>query len=212
MSHVFNREIHWIGKLRLEQGDLVNKSSSHYLLNVADGGGGSLGYTWTVEDRLKASVAMKGRSKSPEAVAKLKRTLDQQGGTWKNREFSENHKKRLSDASKGENNPFYGKNHGEAAKAKISLANGGENSSWLGRKHTKETIDKIRAGQINKVVVRGDKVGTAMLTETDVLEIRRRANSGEAKASICRDFAVGYTQITRIINREAWEHVQEQKE
>ena len=39
--------------------------------------------------------------------------------------FSEEHRRKLSEATKGENNPMYGKTHSEESKRKIGEANSG---------------------------------------------------------------------------------------
>lgn len=58
---------------------------------------------------------------------------------------------------------------------------------------------------------RGEKGNGAKLTEEDVLEIRRRAASGETQTSIAKDFSVDRTRICRIVLRKTWAHVHEQQ-
>ena len=80
----------------------------------------------------------------------------------KGREFSEEHKKNISEANSGENNPMYGKKHTLEAKAKMSKAKSGKNhpfygkkgeeSPFYGRKHTLEAkakMSKAKSGENN---------------------------------------------------------------
>lgn len=53
----------------------------------------------------------------------------------------------------------------------------------------------------------GSKNGRARLTAEDVIEIRKRAESGVAPIVIFRDYDVGLTTINKIIRRELWKHI-----
>lgn len=61
----------------------------------------------------------------------------------KGKKFTEEHKKKISEAQKGEKNPFYGKKHSEESKKKISEAHKGEKNSFYGKKHSVETRKKL---------------------------------------------------------------------
>lgn len=218
LTYIHDRETYWISHYRDLQGDLQNRKTSSYLLNVNDGGGGATGYTHTEETKLKISESMQGRTWSEESVEKLKSTLLAQGGTWKSRKFSEEHRANLSGALSGVSNPFYGKTHTDGAKEKLRIA-------ALNRKKIKCLVcgrivdianakrwhmDKCGTYQpstYQKETLRGEKSGTAKLTEEDVRAIRARALTGEKKSAIVRDYAIGYTQLSRIIKRESWDHI-----
>jgi hypothetical protein len=47
----------------------------------------------------------------------------------------------------------------------------------------------------------------AKLTESDVLEIRRRAAAGEKSRSIAKDFGMTHAPIFDIVRRKNWKHV-----
>jgi group I intron endonuclease len=76
---------------------------------------------------------------------------------------SEEHRAKLSEANKGENNPmygvrrlgeanpFYGKSHLEEFKAQRSSAQTGVNNSFYGKTHTPTAIDKIKASKTKYV-------------------------------------------------------------
>lgn len=53
--------------------------------------------------------------------------------------FTEEHKHKISESHKGENNPNFGKSPSEETRRKISEANIGENNPYYGKQHTKET-------------------------------------------------------------------------
>lgn len=54
---------------------------------------------------------------------------------------------------------------------------------------------------------KGEKCNLAKLTESDVLEIRRRAANGERQLDITKDFPVTIHSISIIVRRKAWTHI-----
>lgn len=63
--------------------------------------------------------------------------------------------------------------------------------------------DRIRHGTLPL----GELSTNAKLTEKDVLEIRRRAASGETQISIAKNFPVSHKRISKIVRRETWKHI-----
>jgi len=59
-------------------------------------------------------------------------------------------RKKMSEVTKGEKNPFYGKTHSEESKAKISASKKGKPGTWVGRKHSEETKQKMREAKLKK--------------------------------------------------------------
>ena len=57
--------------------------------------------------------------------------------------ISEETRRKISEAGKGEKNPFYGKHHSDTSKKKISDFMKGENNPWLGKCHSDETKHKM---------------------------------------------------------------------
>lgn len=51
---------------------------------------------------------------------------------------------------------------------------------------------------------RGERNGQAKLTESDVLNIRRRVSLGETQAAMARYYGVGETTIGHIVRGESW--------
>jgi len=55
--------------------------------------------------------------------------------------------------------------------------------------------------------VRGERQGSARLTEDAVRDIRRLAAEGVSAAQIARDFGRGRTTVEHVIKRRTWAHV-----
>jgi group I intron endonuclease len=91
-----------------------NSSNGSYGYNLTEGGRNS-SYSHTKESKAKLSLAHKGKKLTSE------------------------HIKNISKATKGINNPFYGKKHTEESKKKMSL----NSMHWLGRKHSEESKKKM---------------------------------------------------------------------
>jgi hypothetical protein len=56
-------------------------------------------------------------------------------------------------------------------------------------------------------VARGERGGKSHLKNSDVLEIRQRATSGESYASLSRHFKVSDISISNIVRRKTWTHI-----
>lgn len=63
--------------------------------------------------------------------------------------------------------------------------------------------DRVRHGTQS----RGGKHPNAKLTECDVISIRRRVASGEHYLDVASDYPVSHTQISAIVHRRVWRHV-----
>ena len=75
---------------------------------------------------------------------------------------TEQHKKKISEALKGENNPMYGKKPTEETRKKLSEASMGNkhnicNQYRLGKSHTEETKEKMRAAMIGRTLTEEHK-------------------------------------------------------
>ncbi len=55
--------------------------------------------------------------------------------------------------------------------------------------------------------MRGERHGQARLTESDVLTMRSRRQSGDSFAAIARDFGVSAVHARRVVRGEKWSHV-----
>jgi len=70
----------------------------------------------------------------------------------KGHKLTEEHKRKVSESLKGENNYFFGRHLSAEHRKKIGDAQRGEKSSWYGRKHTEETKNKMSLAQKGKFV------------------------------------------------------------
>lgn len=65
--------------------------------------------------------------------------------------------------------------------------------------------DMVKKGR--KGDAKGVKHGGAILTDEQVIEIRRLSNAGHSGKELARQFGVGDTQIYRIVHRLRWSHI-----
>lgn len=54
---------------------------------------------------------------------------------------------------------------------------------------------------------RGESSGSAKVTESDVIEIRRLWAAGMLQKDIAARFGIGRKAVTKIVNRQRWKHV-----
>lgn len=73
---------------------------------------------------------------------------------------------------------------------------------FLGTK-SDNVADKVAKNRQDK----GDKHGRAKLTKDDVLEIRRRAASGEKHTDLANRFGVHYGHISALVRKRFWSHL-----
>lgn len=120
------------------------------LFNFTKGGEGTLGLT----------SGMKGKTHS---IATRKKMSEAQKG----RQFSEDHKRKLSEGRKGVNNPFYGKHHTEETIKKLSESKKGKNNHQYkdyyriikqGKRRNKQQYVIYKDGKVIKTSVYPDKL------------------------------------------------------
>lgn len=76
-----------------------------------------------------------------------------------------------------------------------------DNLAWGTAKQNSD--DAALHGTLRK----GEKCNLAKLTENDVLEIRRRAASGERQLDIAKDFPITIHAVSVIVRRIIWKHI-----
>ena len=68
--------------------------------------------------------------------------------------------------------------------------------------------DAFKKGRLaDRKQVRGSEVGTAKLTEANIIKIRARGADGETQAEIASGFPVDRSIIGRVLRRVIWKHV-----
>lgn len=55
--------------------------------------------------------------------------------------------------------------------------------------------------------VRGEQISTSVLTEANVLEIRRCASDNQTYLQIAKRFGIHKDTVYKIVNRKSWAHV-----
>lgn len=142
-----------------------NSSNKKYGYNLENGGGNK---SPNIETRKKISMSQKG----------IKR--------------SEEFKKKISKATKGERNPFYGKHHTAASRIKCGIKN-------IGRKLSKEHIEKCRH--------LGENNWRANLKTHQVIKIKKLLQAGERIVNIAKIFNVTPNTIKMIKYNISWKHI-----
>ena len=88
----------------------------------------------------------------------------------------------------------------------IKIDNRLKNLCW--GTHSENSQDSIRHGTFQIPNVRGEKVGTSKLTETDVRMIIYMYRTGEFfQREIAKIYQVTQTAISRIILKKSWKHI-----
>lgn len=109
--------------------------------------------------------------------------------------FSLGRRIELSKNNSGENNPMYGKTHTKDARAKISKAN-------TGRKMSDEFKENL------SLHFRGEGGSKAILTESEVLEIRKLLKEGNLfQGEIAKLYGVNRRTINYINTRKTWKYL-----
>ena len=84
------------------------------------------------------------------AIIQTEETKRKIGLIHKGKKLSKKVKNKMSESTKGENHPMYGKFHSEETKEKISKKVKGENHPFYGKKHSEETKQKISKSKKEK--------------------------------------------------------------
>ena len=174
---------------------LYASNNSDHGYNLSSGGeGGGTGIQWSDERRKHISNKLKGRVFSDEWKEKLSKAKI-------GRRASEETKKKLSEQRQGELNNFYGKRHTDEARQIMSVrAKNRDKSTFnldglkLGgpKSYTEESYRKLSESH------RGEKSGTAKLTEDDVINILKMLQQKMPYSEIKKRYSIAESQISRI--------------
>jgi group I intron endonuclease len=130
------------------------------LCNMTDGGEGTIGRICNEETRNKIGI------KSKEKI------------------YSEEYKKKISNSVKGKNNPMFGRHHSDETKRKISKKETGELHFFYGKKKTEITKQRISNSQpYKKSVVKFDSDGKLISTYPSMGIASKKNNISEGNLS-----------------------------
>ena len=77
---------------------------------------------------------------------------------------------------------------------------------WLGTT-TDNMLDMWRKGRHPVTGLKGESVAVAILTETEVREIRECNARGESQRSLARRFLVNWRTVNALVLRKTWKHI-----
>jgi hypothetical protein len=77
---------------------------------------------------------------------------------------------------------------------------------WAGS-HGDNMRDMVSKGRHRKTYVRGSAMPQAILTESQIPEIRARHQAGESLSAIAKDYGVNFRTIHLIVKNKIWRHV-----
>lgn len=177
------------------------------------------------EHRQKISNALKGKLKSKETIQKLSNSLrgkyTGENSYWYGRKHTEESRQKMSAVQRGktvseesrkkQSASMNGKTHSEEVKQKMSDAHKNRYKTkphhMCGKTLPKETRQKISTSAKGKNA--GEKCGSSKLKEPQVREILERyAIGGITQKELAAEYGVGVPNISNIINRRTWTHIQ----
>jgi hypothetical protein len=139
--NIIHKDIDWedakkIEILLIEKYGRKNLGTGN-LVNMTDGGDGTLGLVVSDKTRQKISEGNKGKTLSEDTKQKISETK-------KGKIMSEETKQKMSETKKGEKHPMFGKKRSEEVRQKIS-------ETLKGKTHSEETKQKKSASMKGKI-------------------------------------------------------------
>jgi hypothetical protein len=131
----------------LKQNLTEEEAFKHEIYMIAVFGRKDLG-TGILHNRTDGGDGSSGTVVSEETRRKISEATKGKNNPFYNKSHSEEARRKISEAAKGENNYWYGKSHSNETKKKISEANKGENHPLYGKSHSEET--KIKMSEVKK--------------------------------------------------------------
>src|SRR5690606_21493739 len=135
------------------------REAGHRLLNLTDGGGGTLGMSMPESARLAIGIAS-SYPRSEETRKRMSESRIENKDKWYKPTLSDEHRRKISESVTGDRNPFYGKKHSDSTKEEASK----RQSRWIaengnpmtGRNHIAESRKKMSETKRSKGI--SDKV------------------------------------------------------
>lgn len=191
------KEIYWI-----------NHFGRNNLTNATDGGGGTVGYIHTPEQRAANSARTSGESHycfGKHLPKKTRKRIGDANRGEKNGMFGKTGTMR---GKTGENHPCWEKECSPETRKKISEAQKGKRGNNWGKHPSQKTLDKMSKSMMGKN--QGEKCAGAKLNDEKVLRIRRLHKDNPDKYTrkkLSKMFNVSPSTIGEVIRRETWRHI-----
>jgi hypothetical protein len=169
------------------------------LVNMTDGGEGSIGHTMPQESKDSISRANKGKKRTEEQKKHLSEIITGEnnpnyGNRWSD-EQKENAKYKSLQWLETNEPVFKGRQHSEESKIVMRDVK-------LGKKHKEETIN------LYKTTRKGSNNACSKLTEENVIWIRQEyAINKTSTYKLAEMFNVSRPVISSVIKRKTWKHV-----
>ncbi|MDR2923426.1 MAG: hypothetical protein LBU85_08820 [Treponema sp.] len=154
-----------------------------YGYNAQSGGDGGIP---NAETRKKLSLASKGKPKSEE------------------------HRRNIGEAKKGEKHPFYGKHFSEEYRRKMSDAQKGKVFTEEHRRKLREAAKNISPEHRRRIseAIKGEKNGSAKITEETARQIKFDLQNGMRICDIAIKYRINKGIVSNIKHSKAWAWVQ----
>ena len=91
-----------------------------------------------------------GKKSSEESRKKMSEAKKGENNPMYKKKHTKESRKKMSEAKKGEKHPMYGKKRSKETREKIRIALSGENGYWYGKNRSKETREKISRAMFDK--------------------------------------------------------------
>jgi len=125
------------------------------LVNMTDGGDGTLGTIVSEDTRQKISKTSKGRTHTKESKQKISEANKGMEGWLKGKTMPEKTRKKISESLKGEKHHAFGKTFSEEIRKKMSESKKGIPSPNKGKTRSEEDRQKISKGSKRRKGVKG---------------------------------------------------------
>lgn len=166
----------------------VNRYGDQYGYNLTDGGDGPTGYRHTDEDKMKMSVALKGRSSPNKGKKASTETLVK---------LSQSHMGQVA-WNKGQKGCFTDETKQKMSNSHIDLQ-AGEKHPMYGKKMPRTSVEKGAAAKRGKYV--GENSWNSKLTNEIAKNIRELYATGDyTYQNLSNQFNLGLTTIGRVIS------------